>query len=305
MVVKQQDFIFHLPVWPHDTATLEADYTACRDIMRAASKNYSFAARFLPSDKLQHVEALYAVMRIGDDLVDVHHQGAAAAAAIDDFERQYWRAFETGDSPNPVFRAYLHTAYKFDISPDLLRPYFRAMREDLTVTRFPVFDDLIHYMEGSALPVGRIMTHILGVSTGHPTDAYPQADALSIAMQLSNFWRDIGQDWGIGRVYIPQEDLEQFGYGEDDLANYRITPNFIDLIDYQIERTERYYAQARMGVSRLASGRTGVMAALNIYQAILPGIRRNSYNVFTIRAGTSSLQKLALVANAWWDTCCD
>jgi 15-cis-phytoene synthase len=283
-------------------ATIEGDYAACRAIMQAASRNYSFAARFLPVDKLPHVEALYAIMRIGDDLVDVHHKGAEAADALQIFEAQYWHAFEAGDSPHPVLRAYLHTAHQFDILPELLAPYFRAMLEDLTVNRFPTFADLNHYMNGSALPVGRIMSHILGVKTPHVTDVYPAADALSIAMQLSNFWRDIGQDWGIGRIYIPQEDMERFNYTEDDLANYRITSNFIELIEFEIERTEAYYRQARPAVSLLASGQTGVMAALNIYHAILPAIRRNRYDVFTKRAATSRLQKLALLASGWWQT---
>jgi phytoene synthase len=270
--------------------------------MRGASKNYSFASRFLPEDKVIHVEALYAVMRIGDDLVDVHHQGDAARAAIDDFQFQYWSAFEAGDSPNPVLRAYLDTARRFDIPADLLRPYFRAMIDDLTITRFPTFGDLIHYMEGSALPVGRVMAHILGTRTRRIADVYEQADALSIAMQLSNFWRDVGQDWSIGRVYIPQEDLQRFGYSEDDLANCRINRDFIDLMEFEIARAEQYYQVARQGVGLLASGQWGVMSGLEIYRAILGSIRRNGYDVFTRRADTSKLHKLGLVARSRWLT---
>jgi phytoene synthase len=278
--------------------SLAQDYAACQAIMRGASKNYSFASRFLPEDKVMHVEALYAVMRIGDDLVDVHHKGEAARRAIEDFQSQYWTAFETGDSPNPVLRAYLDTARRFEIPADLLRPYFRAMIDDLTITRFPTFDDLIHYMEGSAMPVGRIMSHILGTRTRRIADVYEQADALSIAMQLSNFWRDVGQDWGIGRVYIPQEDLQRFQYSEDDLAHCRITRNFINLMEFEIERAEGYYQTACEGVGLLASGQWGVMSALEIYRAILGSIRRNGYDVFTQRASTSKLRKLSLVARA-------
>ena len=150
--------------------------------------------------------------------------------------------------------------------------YFQAMREDLTITRFPAFSDLLHYMDGSAIPVGRGMTYILGVScerTGpcHSfEDALHGADCLSIAMQLSNFWRDIGPDWSIGRVYIPQEDMERFGYRESDLAAGSINANLIDLLEFEIERTEGYYAVARQSVKMLESGRWAVMSALEIYQ---------------------------------------
>lgn len=308
MALEHSESLIHAHPAPHPFAprvvhdTLEADYAACRDIMQTASKNYSFAARFLPADKRPHVEALYALMRVGDDIVDVHYQGDAARAAIEHFEELYWRAFETGSSAHPVLRAYLHTAHQFGMSPELMRPYFRAMIEDLTITRFPTFADLLHYMEGSALPVGRAMSHILGTKTKRVEEVYQAADALSIAMQLSNFWRDVAQDWSRGRVYIPQEDLERFGYTEDDLANQRINQNWVNLMEFEIERANAYYATARQGVAALRFGQWGVMSALEIYRAILTSIRKNRYDVFTTRAGASKLEKIALLVAARWQT---
>ncbi len=280
------------------------DYAACRAIMLRASKNYSTASAYLPSARLPHVEALYALMRVGDDRVDVSHQGfRSPQEAIDNWEHVYWSAFETGDSPHPVMRAYLDTALKFRIPAQVMAAYFRAMREDLTITRFPSFADLMHYMDGSAIPVGRAMTHILGTRQPHGIeDALPGADALSIAMQLSNFWRDIGEDWRLGRVYIPQEDMEIFNYGEADLAAGRINSNLIDLLEFQFARTENYYRAARSQVSMLASGRLAVMGALEIYRAIMPDIRSHRYNVFTRRAGTTSTQKLVLLLKAFLHT---
>ncbi|GAB4539968.1 MAG: phytoene synthase [Anaerolineae bacterium] len=279
------------------------DYAVCRQIMRAASQNYSFASRFLPAGRLHHVEALYALMRVGDDRVDVSHAGfASPLAAIEDWERAYWRAFEVGDSPHPVMRAYLNTALECGIPRQTMSAYFRAMRDDLTATRFPTFDDLMYYMEGSAIPVGRAMTYILGIQAPYAVDdALPGADSLSVAMQLSNFWRDIGQDFeDIGRVYLPQEDMERFKVAEDDLAARRINRNFIQLLEFEFARTERYYAHARRSVSMLAAGRWGVMSSLEIYRAILTSIRRNGYDVFTRRARTNRLQKLGLVGKAGW-----
>lgn len=273
------------------------DYAVCRQVMLQASKNYSFASGVLPADRLMHVEALYALMRVGDDRVDVSFEGfQSPLAAIEDWEATYWHAFERGDSEHPVMRAYLDTAVKFHIPKGAMEAYFRAMKEDLVIDRFETFADLIHYMEGSAIPVGRAMTYILGVRNDWLLeDALPGADSLSIAMQLSNFWRDIGEDWRIGRVYLPQEDLEAFRYSEDDLAASRITPAFVDLLEYEFERTEGYYDQARQSVKLLATGRWGVMSALEIYRAILTNIRRNRYDVFSRRAKANTLQKTGLV----------
>jgi 15-cis-phytoene synthase len=276
------------------------DYAECRRVMLGASKNYSFASRFLPKSKRHHVEALYALMRVGDDRVDVSHVGFPSPFdAIADWERVYWHAFESGASDHPVMRAYLSTASECGIPAELLSPYFRAMRDDLTVTRFPTFQDLMYYMEGSALTVGRAMTYILGVRPSFTLEeTLPHADSLSAAMQLSNFWRDVGQDWGIGRVYIPQEDMQEYDVTEADLAKGRVTPNLVRLLEFEIARTEDYYRHALVGVPRLASGRWGVMCSLEIYRAILDGIRRNGYDVFSRRAGSTRAQKMRLVFKA-------
>ena len=125
-----------------------ADYAYCAEVMRKASKNYSFASAFLPAENRPHVEALYALLRVGDDRVDVSHEGFdSPLEAIDDWERTYWKAFETGASDHPVMRAYLDTAIKFRIPVDTMVAYFRAMKEDLIYTRFPTFADLLHYMD--------------------------------------------------------------------------------------------------------------------------------------------------------------
>ena len=298
---------------PELSVATPEDYAECRRVMSGASKNYSFASRFLPRAKQQHVAALYAFLRVGDDRVDVTHQGfASPLEAISDWERSYWRAFETGRSDHPVMRAYLSTALACGIPPEMMKPYFRAMQEDLTVTRFPTFGDLLHYMEGSALTVGRAMTYILGVRPPYTiAETLPHADSLSIAMQLSNFWRDIGEDWRIGRVYIPGEDLARFGVTEADLAAARtpalapkrsagasVTPDFIRLLEFEFERTEGYYRHARAGIPRLQAGRWGVMSSLEVYRAILTSIRRNGYDVFTRRAGATRSEKLGLALKA-------
>jgi phytoene synthase len=277
------------------------DYAACRQVMRQASRNYSFSSLFLPLGALKHVEALYAVMRVGDDRVDVSSEGFETPCdAIEDWERLYWQALDQGTSDHPVLRAYINTCHECGIPADILRPYFRAMKEDLSIKRFPTFDDLLHYMDGSALPVGRAMVHILGMQSDAKLQVVmQQADSLSIAMQLSNFWRDIGQDWGIGRIYIPQEDLERFGVDEQDFGRGEVTPAWVDLLEFEFQRTEAYYQHAIAGVSSLASGRVGVMSALLIYRAIMSSIRRNDYDVFSQRARTTRWEKTRLVLRAF------
>jgi phytoene synthase len=175
------------------------------------------------------------------------------------------------------------------------------MAADLTVTRFPTYADLLHYMEGSALPVGRAMIYMVGVRPPHTVaDALPYADQLSLAMQLSNFWRDVGQDYRIGRIYIPQDDMALFGVTEDDIAAGQVTPRFVRLMEFEMSRAEAYYRAARVAAPWLKRGRWGVMAGLEIYRAIHASIRRNGYDVFTQRATTTKLEKVALALRAGW-----
>ncbi len=300
--VSTVDSAFTMPsVSLPDTVASRQDYEFCRQIMQSASKNYSAAGRHLPSDKRPYVEALYALMRVGDDRVDVAHEGFASPLdAIEDWENAYWAAFVNGDSPHPVLRAYLDTANKFSIPPETMSAYFRAMKDDLTVTRFPTFADLLHYMDGSAIPVGRAMTYILGVRSGYSLEqALDRADSLSIAMQLSNFWRDIGEDWQRGRIYLPLADMDFYQVTEADLATGRITSQFGELLEFEFDRTERYYQHARKGIPMLASGNWAVNSALEIYRAIIAGIRSNRYDVFSQRASAGSLKKASLILQSY------
>jgi phytoene synthase len=94
--------------------------------------------------------------------------------------------------------------------------------------------------------------------------------------------------------------MARFGVTEDDLAARRINRNFIRLLEFEFKRTEGYYAHAQDSVKMLAAGRWGIMSSLEIYRAILSGIRRHGYDIFSRRARTNKLQKLGLVTRAGW-----
>jgi phytoene synthase len=147
------------------------------------------------------------------------------------------------------------------------------------------------------------MTYILGVRKPFTLEkAIPHADCLSIAMQLSNFLRDIGYDWSIGRVYLPIEDLDRFNISETDLANKKVDQKFMRLMEFECERAEQFYSQAYAGVNMLATGRWGVMSGLQIYRSILVDIRRLNFDVYNHRPDPTTSQKLRLVAKSWLST---
>jgi phytoene synthase len=165
---------------------------------------------------------------------------------------------------------------------------------DTCVSRYPTYEDLEEYMYGSAAVVGLMMCRIIGVEA---EEALRHAEALGGAMQLSNFLRDIGEDWERGRVYLPLEDLKRFGYSEEDLARGLVNEEFVELMRFEIGRARMLYLVADGGMGYIPRGRRyPVLVARQLYAAILEQIEGQGYEVFSGRAGTTFAEKLRVAA---------
>jgi phytoene synthase len=134
------------------------------------------------------------------------------------------------------------------------------------------------------------------------TRALEHAKTLGTAMQLTNILRDVGEDFGLGRVYLPQEDLERFGITEADLAARRVGARFRDLMEFQIQRAQRLYDDGVALIPLLTSarGRAAFEFAVEAYSGILGKIRAAGYDVFTRRASLTFTEKLALLPSSAW-----
>lgn len=172
--------------------------------------------------------------------------------------------------------------------------FLDAMAMDLTRTRYQTFEDLTTYTYGSASVVGLMMCHVVGISD--PAALRPAHD-LGLAMQLTNFWRDIGEDWRVrGRIYLPQEDMARFGYTEAMLAQSVVNEQFVALMQFQIARARAYYACADEGIPYIMPEcRLPVKLARILYSRILDKIEANGYDVFRRRARTSGMEKAAVL----------
>ena len=207
----------------------------CRRIHRRRDPAYYWATRRLPADVRPAVHALYAYVRIADDIVDA----PAATAPADERRRELdrWqdalRAGRAGEVPeHPVVAALVDAGDRHDLPLDGHEAYMRSMRIDCGPVRVETWDELEDYMEGSAGSVGRIMAPLLGA----PTEAGAGFARLGRGFQLANFLRDVPEDLALDRVYIPREDLERFGTGEEDIAHRRATPGFRALVGFELGR---------------------------------------------------------------------
>ncbi|MEO1058987.1 MAG: phytoene/squalene synthase family protein [Actinomycetota bacterium] len=284
---------------PDGPVTLDASYALCREFNKRHGTTYYWSTKVLPRVKQHHVHALYAFARYADDIVDeIPSQGGrdvptdVRARALADFGDRFFADLDAGRSDDPVLKAVVHTVRAFDIAPSAFGRFLRSMTMDLTVDSYQTWDDLLDYMDGSAAVIGEMMLPIL-----EPDDlnaATPHARDLGNAFQLTNFLRDIDEDLERGRQYVPLDDTERFGV---DLATRTVSPEFVELMRFEIDRCRALYASADLGIAMLPdrSARC-VRAAHTLYGLILDEIEGRQYDVFSGRASVSTFTKARVAA---------
>lgn len=275
------------------SVTLDESYARCRELNKRYGTTYYWSTKVLPRVKQHHVWALYAFCRYADDIVD--DMGPAPvderAKALADFGDRFFADVAHGASDDPVLKAVVHTVKAFDIDLDCFRRFLRSMTMDLTVPTYETWDDLRGYMDGSAAVIGEMMLPILEPLQ---PEAKQHARDLGDAFQLTNFLRDIDEDLDRGRQYLPQEDLRRFGV---DLSERRVTPQFVELMQFEIARCRELYASADLGLSMLPPQSARCIGAARVlYGRILEKIEAQGYDVFSKRARVSTAEKAAMVA---------
>ena len=271
-------------------------YELCRQVQKAHSRTYYFSTRLFPAEVRPRVHALYAFMRYADEIVDTPHDLPldAQLAVLEEFEADTMAAISGEAVSNPVLRAYADTVHLCGIDPETISAFMESMKMDTRVFRYPTYSDLETYTYGSAAVVGLMMCRVVGVRDER---ADRHAEALGVAMQLSNFLRDVGEDWRRGRVYLPLEDLQRFEYTEQDLASGVVDERFVALMRFEIDRARGLYRVADEGMQYIPRGRRfPVVVARELYAAILDRIEAQDYDVFSRRAQVSRPAKLLFAA---------
>ena len=278
---------------PAGPVTLEESYELCRMFNKRHGTTYYWSTLVLPPEKRPHVHALYGFARYADDIVDDLGPVPIAerADALASFGARFFADLTAGTSEDPVLKAVVNTVRQLQIDPDCFRRFLRSMTMDLTVERYETWSDLLDYMDGSAAVIGEMMLPVL--EPMYP-EALPHARDLGNAFQLTNFLRDVNEDLDRGRVYLPQEDLRRFGVR---LEERRCTPEFVDLMKFEIARCRELYDSADKGLAMLPKrSRKAITAARRLYSRILDKIEERDYDVFSGRASVSTTSKAVMVA---------
>ena len=268
-------------------------YQHCGRITKAAATSFYYAFKTLPSVKRNAIYATYAFCRISDDIADEEMPLIEKKRLLHEL-----RASLFSEPKEPINVAVTDTITQYDIPADLFEQVVDGVEMDLNIHEYETYDDLRKYCYLVASVPGLICLEIFGYND-HPK-AHKYAVDLGYAMQLTNILRDVKEDADLGRIYIPQSEMQRFGYRKEDLISGIVNQAFRDLMNFQIERARYYFAS---GVNLLPlldqDSRTCPAVLIEVYSGILDRIEKYNYDIFSRRISLTTWEKLIIVLKLW------
>ena len=300
-------------VAPQFNATLADSYAQCHRIARASHSNFYYAFFLLPKPKRDALAALYAFMRLVDDVSD-ENQGLLAKqrglakwrAAFDEAVTGHSQVFdgmaamplpsETTYGEAEVLSALVETMQRYKMPARYLHDLISGAEMDLTVQTYPTFDRLREYCYRVAGTVGLTCTHVFGFTDARALDL---AEKLGLAFQLTNILRDVHEDYRLGRVYLPEEDLQRFGVSPEDFGRSEATLGVRELLRFEAERAWKLYEEGSALLGLIDEDSRGALWLLvHTYSALLSRVESVDFAVFGERVRLPKSEKLMFIAKA-------
>lgn len=287
---------------------LKQAYIQCRTITREHAKTFYMATRFLPNKKQRGIFAIYALCRYIDDLVDeaedlvskkvLNYNGIHRR--LDRWKQKLNDTYEGKLHDNPILIAFSDVLRSYNIPVEMPFELMEGVCMDLYKKRYDTFDEVYDYSYKVASIVGLMTSEVFGYQS---EEALDYAVDLGIAMQLTNILRDVGEDLDKDRIYLPKEELEQFGITEKDLFDRKKSDAFYEFMKFQIRRTRDYYDRSDRGILLLEKdSRLPVYLARYNYSRILDKVEANNYNVFDRRAYLNTTEKISILPRLLYRT---
>ncbi len=274
---------------------LRASYQFCEELSRREARNFYYSFMLLPPLLKRSMCALYAFSRHTDDLVDESGTVEVKRAALDAWRESFHSALTRGPRTAwPGLLALSDTVERHGIPPRYLDAIIDGVEMDLEPRRFSTFSDLRNYCDKVASAVGLCCIHIWGFRS-EGGRAEELAEACGVALQLTNILRDVREDAELGRIYLPEEDMKRFGVTSEDLLSHSPNERLRALLQFEAERAEALYEQAKP-LSSLVSpvGRPVLATIVGIYHALLHEIVRRDYEVLAGRISLPKWRKIAI-----------
>ncbi len=288
---------------PNSQASLGDAYERCRQETAQWAKTFYLGTLLMPPEKRRAIWAIYVWCRRTDEIMDGPQAQSVPAATLlsrlDAWE-QRTRGLFAGQASDDLDRVMVDTIERFPQPEQAYLDMIEGQRMDVTKHRYATFSELELYCYRVAGTVGLMSQAVMGLDPAYTTapwsdrpDPSQAAIALGIANQLTNILRDVGEDRSRGRIYLPQEEMERFGYKESDLFAGVINDNWRNLMEFQLARARQWFERSEEGVRWLSGdARWPVWASLRLYRGILDVIERQNYDVFNRRAYVPTAGKL-------------
>lgn len=275
------------------SVALREAYAWCESVTVRSRSSFGLALSLVFRPRRQALHAIYAFCRMADDAVDEPVTRREAASSVEALRRKLDDAF-AGHAEEPLFVALRDAARRFRIPRLRFDEILDGVAMDLDLRRYETFEALLEYCRRVASAVGLACVHVFGFRDKAALDA---AVDLGIALQLTNILRDLKEDAERGRVYLPKEDLRRFKVTEDDLLKGRVTPEFVELMKFEVARAREYFDRGERLFACLSRWiRPCPVAMAAAYKAILDSIERHGYDVFAHRIRLSRRQRALVLA---------
>ena len=285
--MQTQNLIIENQLWtPADS------FEYCEKVAHDHYENFPVASRFIPADKRKYLAAIYAFSRTADDYAD--EPGYTAAERIESINRWEQRLNDcyNGEASHPIFVALGETVERFQIPLDLFQNLLHAFRSDVTTHRYATFEQVLEYCTYSANPVGRLVLLLFNYRSEL---MMMHSDNICTALQLTNFWQDVSVDLEKDRLYLPKEDLDQFGVSEDEIFGRLPSTRFRKLISFEVARTERLFREGKPLLQEVGRDlRFELKLTWNGGMNILGKVKSQGFDVFQKRPRLSTLDKMRL-----------
>jgi 15-cis-phytoene synthase len=290
----------------HAALRLTTAYGVCRYIARSSAKNFYYGFMLLPARKRNALSAVYAFMRHADDLSDDPGMTPAERREkLSAFIDSYHRALETGSTDDPVLLALRDSQLRYHIPVELLDQLVAGTEMDVRegessaapLVVYRSFADLYGYCYHVASVVGLVCIRIFGY---RDPKAEELAEHLGIAFQLTNILRDVKEDAAMARVYLPQEDLEQFGVTAQELGSGAPMEKLRPLLAFEAARARQYYESAGQLLPLIEEvSQPALWAMVEIYRGILDRIEERQFDVYSERVRLTLGEKLKILARGF------
>ncbi|HVB97739.1 MAG TPA: phytoene/squalene synthase family protein [Candidatus Dormibacteraeota bacterium] len=274
--------------------SIEASYAHCHQVARRAARNFYYGFLLLPAPKRMALCAVYAYMRQVDDLADTPGDVETKRRMLETWRASTERALRGEPGREPLWPALLDAIERYRIPPRYLLDVVAGAGMDLENAVYRTFGELRRYCYHVAGAVGLVCLYIFGFSDARAPEL---AEQMGIAFQLTNILRDIGQDYRMGRVYLPEEDLRRFGCdARDFMRNTAPDGPLAGMLEFEANRAWEFYRQAWALVPLVSEdSRRALWALARIYSGLLEEIERRRFDVFSARPRLSAAEKIAIL----------